>query len=363
MKKRTVTMLEVINRIPSRLNDILANKESNINVFIEKNITKLKLINEIIIVASGSSLTSSQTAMRSMEQHTQKKVTCVSSNEFLNDWFIYPDNSLYLFISQSGTSGTTRQCQEKMAKINHLCCAITESNDTLLARESTNHIIIGSGTEEYGQRTIGYTTTVFTLTLLGIEIGRALDNISDESYIELYNCADRAINNHTNVVTEMMEWFEYRKRNMMRARAIVFIGSSELKALATEGSVKIWETPQVPSFGYELEESMHSINYGMDKSICIVVFEGLGNSRQMTSNLVNWLRDTYGNVYYLASDANGENPLDFKINNTDNVFRYIEFSAAMQVMNYRLAVDQGRDLRIYDTHEVMNRYFKMHQEE
>ncbi len=357
---RSVTMMEVIQRIPSRLKDIINNKEHTVEAFTRKYQKELLNIREIIVVASGSSLTSSITALPSLEKHTQKRVTCVSANEFLKDWLVFPSDALYIFVSQTGTSGSTRECQRRMIKSNNLCVAITEHESTPLSTESLFHIEMGSGVEEYGQRTIGYTTTVFTLTLLGIEIGFVTDKLDATTRVQLYQRAQTAIAMHKDVVDTMNSWFEYRKRSMMRARAVIFVGSSDLKGLALEGSVKLWETPQIPSFGYEIEEAMHSINYGMSDQYALIVFEGLHENRQFTRNFTNWLRDTYGNVYYLGSDADESHDLDFNIATQDEIFRFISYSAAMQVMNYRLAVDGGRNLLAMQNHEVMNAYFRMH---
>jgi len=358
-KYRSVSMLEVIERIPSRLKDILASKD-RISTFINSHIEKINAITEIVIVASGSSLTASKTASRSIEKYSNKRVTLISSNEFVHDCFVYPTDALYLFISQTGNSKTTRLGQQKMKNLERFTLAITESDDSKLAQECTNHLILGSGQEEYGQRTIGYTTTVFTLTLLGIEIGNAINVLSNEETEELYRNACKSINRHKDVTDRMNGWITFNKRNLLKADTVVFVGSNDLIGLAYEGSVKLWETPQIPSFGYEVEEAMHGINYGMDAKYSIIVFEGLNSNKQMTNNFVAWLRDCYKNVIYLGSDATGD--YNFTIESQDETFRFIEYSAAIQVINYRLAVDGGRDLMKVDVHEVMNSYFAMHDE-
>jgi hypothetical protein len=44
------------------------------------------------------------------------------------------------------------------------------------------------------------------------------------------------------------------------------------------------------------------------------------------------------------------------------LFNCLEFAAVVQVVAYRLAVDQGRDLFAPHDHSVMSGYFKSHDE-
>ena len=352
------TMREVINRIPFLLDKIIVNKETYFGKVVKKNELLLQESNEIIFVGSGTSLTSTQTAKRFVEKVTKLTTRSISSNEFLNDMFVYNPKAVYVFVSQTGTSTSTREAQIRMQESGYLSFAMSENANTRIAQEGHNYIEMGCEVEEYPTRTIGYTTTVFTSMLLGLEIAKTRKSISEVEYQQYYEDAKNAIANHKTVSDKTYDWLTFNKRKMLRSSSIIFAGGGELFGVALEAAVKIWEIPQIASYAYEIEEFMHGPNYGMSPHHCVIVLNDDGVDKQRLLSLGRWMKDVFKNGFVMGASIIDQEDLQFHVASND--FKFIEYSAATQILAYRLAEDGGRDLKAKHDNSVMASYFSTH---
>lgn len=355
----SVTMREVINRIPSLLNKTIQKKDENIVSVLERNREVLLEINEIVFVGSGTSLTSTQTAKKFVEKVTKLSTKAVSSNEFLHDITVYNPKALYIFASQTGTSTSTREGQNRMQKLGYLTFAITESPETRLAQEGNNYIEMGCEHEEYPTRTIGYTTTVFTSMLIGLEIAKLRNTVDDEGYKKYYQDAQKSIDNHRAVSDKAYDWLTFNKRKMLRSSSILFAGGGELFGVALEAALKIWEIPQIASYAYEIEEIMHGPNFGMTYPHCMIVLNDNGVDKNRLMSLARWVKDIFKNGFVIGEEVVNEEE-DLKFHAGSDSFKFIEYSAATQILAYRLAEDGGRDLKAKHNNSVMASYFSTH---
>jgi glucosamine 6-phosphate synthetase-like amidotransferase/phosphosugar isomerase protein len=125
-----------------------------------------------------------------------------------------------------------------------------------------------------------------------------------------------------------------------------------------EGAVKIWETPQIISAGYELEEGIHGPNYGFNHRHCVVVLNDGGIEDRKAHALAKYMKTEKSNGYIAGMSPVNETDLAFEPSGND--FCCLEFAAVVQVIAYRLAVEQGRDLFAPHDNSVMEGYFKSH---
>ena len=112
--------------------------------------------------------------------------------------------------------------------------------------------------------------------LMGLEIGRAYKNLSNEEYQEYIKEAGRLPNSHEEIRKAALVWMDVARRKMFQSQLLVFTGAGSLYGLALEGAMKIWECPQIASVGYELEEGMHGPNYGYNLSLIHIFVRDAG---------------------------------------------------------------------------------------
>ncbi|MEJ8735201.1 SIS domain-containing protein [Mediterraneibacter sp. ICN-202921] len=349
------SILSCIERIPSVLQNILENRELYLKEL--KNAILEDRVDEIIFIGSGTSNTAAVTSAPFVEKVSGLRVTVVTSNEFMYDRSVRNKKGLYVFTSQTGTSHFVREAQKRFREEGYLTVAVSESEDTPLAKESMIFVNMGSGEEGCPMRTIGYCASVLIHMLMGLEIGRAYKNLSNEEYQEYIKEAGRLPNSHEEIRKAALVWMDVARRKMFQSQLLVFTGAGSLYGLALEGAMKVWECPQIASVGYELEEGMHGPNYGYNSNHC-VIFLNDGREEKKGLALAKWMKEINKNGFVIGNHVVDDT--DLKVELMTEHFTAIEISAAVQTIAYRLAYDGGRDLLSPHDNSVMESYFKTH---
>lgn len=355
-----VTMLDCIKRTPERLKAVLDGWQDNCAECIEELAGAVKQLEQIIFVGSGTSNTAAITSRAFVEKVSGLQSRNVTPNEFLHSMHIYPSNALYVFTSQTGTSIVTREALRRVTERKLAAIAITESEETLMAREARIHLTMGCGYEEHSMRTIGYSCSVLTHMLLGMELGRQRGDLDEAGYRQLLKDAGLAAGNQPAVIAGAMDWMDRARHSMLRAECIIFTGADELYGVSLEAAMKVWETPQIPCVGYEIEEGIHGPNYGYNSRHCVIVLNDGGREQEKLLALARYMKEVYGSG--LVIGVKGVDSQDLELHICSREFRALEFAPAVQCIAYHLAADFGRDMSLPHDNSRMDRYFKTHSE-
>lgn len=355
-----VTMLDCIRRVPQRLDWIAENRENTFARLKETFGARLSDVNEIVLIGSGTSSSSAFTAKFIAERAAKVRVTSMIPTDFLHEMTVYNARALYVYVSQTGTSTMTRVALCKAKKEGFMTVAVSESPDTVLAREADVFVNMGCGGEEYPMRTIGYSTSVLTIVMLAMEVGRASGRLSNAEYEAFLQEAAAASGHIPEVIEKAIAWLDTDRRNMLRADCLMFTGAGALAGVAMEASIKVWETPQITALFYELEEGLHGPNFGYSQRHCVIVLNDGGIENDKAVSLCKFMKYEMGNGFLVG--ANPVDAHDLAFEPRGGRLSCLEFAAAMQVLCYRLAVDQGRDLVNRGTHGNMGKYFSSHRD-
>ena len=353
-----VTLLNCIERIPSVLENILAQCESSFAPLFEYLGEDLTRIDEIVFIGSGTSSTAAVTSRPFVEKVSGLRTKTVLPNEYAEDGCVLNPNALHVFNSQTGTSKVVCAVLEKLNGLGLLSVSLTGDETSPIAEISPCHVPMNCGPEEYLMRTIGYTASVLDHMLLGLMLGRKRGFITEEQYEQYMRDAAAAPEDHRKVTADVKNWYRSVERGMMRSQAIIFTGAGTLYGVALEGAVKFWEMPQMISIGYELEEGLHGPNYGYSWPHCVIVFDDGLKESSKASALARYMKDEFRNGILI-----GPYPVDdkdLKIDASCGDFRCLAYSAVPQVLAYMLAEDGGRDVTKPADHTVMYSYFNTH---
>jgi Glucosamine 6-phosphate synthetase, contains amidotransferase and phosphosugar isomerase domains len=355
-----VTLLDCIERVPNVLEEIIKNRRKMFSSFINGISSDINIYNEIILVGSGTSNTSAITARYFCERASGLRTTVVLPNEYLYDLTVHNPNAIYLFISQTGSSTVVMDCLVHARERGYLTAALSERTDTLTAKAAEYAISIGCGHEEHPTRTIGYSASVLDIMLLGMEIGMARGFLSQSKYDEYIAQAEKLPDSIRKITASALEWMKTSKRTMLRSSAIIFTGSGALYGVAQEASVKVWELPQIPSFGYELEEGIHGPNFGYNYSHCIIALNDGGRENDKAQNLIRYMKNEWKTGFIIGEGALDDS--DFAFTPVSGAFSALEFAPVVQVLSNVLAVDGGRNMTLPHDNSVMYSYFNGHSE-
>ena len=336
-----MSMLDCIKR-EKRLNKaIIDNREKNMADLI--NAYKKRKINEIIFVGSGTSNTSNVTAFQLVEKFSGIATTTMLPNLFINK-SIYNKNAMYIFVSQTGSSNLTQKAIEIVKKLGCLTIAISQACDTKIAKEADVFVDMGCEIEEYGMRTIGYTSTVLTEMMIGLEIGKANGNLSQELYMQYINEAYKAVSNHDYVIEATNLWFDKEKENLNKSYCFIILGPKSLYAV-----------------GYELDDGLHGPNMGMKKTDSIIVLSDGKSDMNLVHGISKYIKNEVGNAYIIGKNVLDERDFDFHF--VSENFISLEFAPIIQIIAYRLAVDFGIEVPLFkDLYLPDQKYFNTHTE-
>jgi glucosamine 6-phosphate synthetase-like amidotransferase/phosphosugar isomerase protein len=353
-----VSMLDCICRVPSVLDTILENREATFSQLLKVYGERLAQMDELVFVGSGTSNTASITARFFAERASGLRVSVAPPSEFLYCQTYRNQNALHVFISQTGNSILTCKALDLAKSHGLMNAVVSEACDTNAAKLADVFINMRCGKEEYPMRTIGYSATVLTLMLLGVQMGHSRGFLSAEKRDEYHKDAQAAAAHIRPVIDQAMMWLDKNRRSMLRCDGLFLYGSGALYGVALEGAVKIWETPQIISVGYELEEGIHGPNYGFNHRHCVVVLNDGGTEDRKAVALAKYMKNEKENGFIVGKSPINETDLSFEPVGKD--FCCLQFAAVVQVMAYRLAVEQGRDLFAPHDNRVMEGYFKSH---
>ena len=353
-----ITLLDCIHRIPQVTDSIIADRDKTFAPFFEFIGPQLAEINQIILIGSGTSNTCSVTARGFMEKTSGIQTLAIIPNSFLDDYSAYNPKALYIFTSQSGTSHLTRVAAQRMKAMGCWTVSMTEHDQTPIARDTGVHVSMGCGHEEYGMRTIGYCSSVLTLMLLGLEIGRRRHHLQEEEAKTLLDHARQIAVHHRQITDQTMAWFDRNAESLMAADTFCLYGAGPLWGVTLEGALKILEiSKRKIAIGYELDDGMHGPTMGFTKSTCVLILNDGRNAEQARQLAVFAKKELHSGRVIGLNTMDDE---DLPITALSDEFRAIEYAAAVQVLAYRLAVDYGIDLAD-NSQNREGRYFSTHE--
>ena len=352
------SMLDCIKSTEQACDNIVSHRKENTKELLDMLAKRSKPITSIIFVGSGTSSTSPITARNFVEKVTRIHTEVIYPDDFLHNTYVYDPNSLYVFISQTGTSKVCLQAMEFIKSKGYSYLVISETKETPMAKEAEAVLIMDCGIEEYPMRTVGYSATVLTCMLLGLEIGRFYDRITDEEYENYISEMAETGKRQEHVIAATLDWLKTARRQMLRSDLIVFTGADNLYGVALEGAMKVWETLQTASVGYELEEGMHGPNYGYNARHCVIVLNSGGRENEKAISLARYMKEVWGNGLLVGANPIDEN--DLKLEDVSGDFACIDFATVCQVIAFKTAEEQGRDLYKHHDNSRMNSYFTTH---
>ncbi len=359
MEKRfETTLLDCINRIPTCMDGLVKERKHVFAEVLTALIACEKNIREIQLIGSGTSNTAACTAKYFLEKTSGIRIRAILPDEYLHGCFVSEPDVLVIVISQTGTSILTKKCLELAKRKGALTVAMCEAKDREFVQAAEVFLNMNCGNEEHPTRTIGYSMTVFTLMLLGMEIGLGNGHLKQLEYEEYLKEAKRLPQRVEKTIEEAMKWLDRSRWQMLRSDAIIFTGLNSLYGVALEGSTKTWELPKIASFGYDLDECMHGPNYGFNARHCVIVLDDGQTDSDRAIALATYMKNEFKNGLIVGPHVIDEN--DFELKPDCGDFSCLLYATAIQIQGYRLAEDCGRDLLAPHDNHVMYSYFVSH---
>ena len=237
-----------------------------------KNITKevLDKISRIYIIACGTSYHAGLTAKFLLEEfvHIPTEVDIASEFRYRNQ--VLDENSLAIFISQSGETADTlvalRLAKQKGAKTLAICNVIGSS----ISRDADDVIYTHCGPEIGVASTKAFTGQVMALLLLAFDFAVKKGTVTDEqldNYIkQIWNLPSKVSEclKQADKIEKIAKIFSQKKQFIYLARNINY-------PIALEGALKLKEISYIYAEGYAAGEMKHGPIALIDENMPVMV--------------------------------------------------------------------------------------------
>ena len=252
-KNKTNMELEITeqaNIIPYILMKYIDSQTGEIKLNLPQNIRK------IVLVASGSSYHCARFAVDLVEKISKIETRAIYSSEFLIKNLIpHDENTLYIFITQSGETSDTLKCVERVkseTKLPTLC--ITNKEDSSVWNVCDYQVACFAGVENGIAATKSFTSQMLCLILISLKL---IENIEPENITKKYK--DSLFHLPMIIEKALAKREEIKKlaKHLAKENTIVITAEGISYSLAKEGALKIKETSYKNISAAILGEFMH----------------------------------------------------------------------------------------------------------
>lgn len=280
--------------------DMISKVISNFN----KNSESLNDLKEsfksIVIYATGSSMNAALSAKVFLSKILDMNVE-LKEPSFAQYYDLYlDDNILYIAISQGGQSSSIIRLVEHLQKENKKVYVLTNEVKSKLGSISENVLNLGMGKEEMPFVTVGQSSTIVYLWLIGLSLSKKLGIIDDKT-TEYYHLEIlKVVKLIPQCIKEVDDWYVDHKDVILEADRFNFISYGATLGVVKEFETKFTETVRVPSSGYEMEEFMHGPYIGINEDDVTFFIEPKGQLQERQSTLYTFLNNHIKETYRIT---------------------------------------------------------------
>ena len=311
-------------------------------------------IEHILIVACGTSYHSGLMGAKYIEKYSGKKCECIIASEFIYNDYIVRENSLAIFISQSGETADTIKAIHKCRSLGIFTLSITNVIGSSISRISDSCIYEAVGPEICVASTKAYTSQVLMLLLLS----NVFINIDQGNYRQVdngeyvYHDGNLTVNyldfdtKHLEElfnldISQMVQAVDSIIDNLYPSEQIFLIGKDFDYITAMEGALKIKEVSYIFTDDYPCGELKHgTLALIEDGRIVIsIVTNSILKSKSMNS--ISEIVARGGKCILITNLSDMDNDIIIQLPNLHQSLLPIISIIPIDIIAYRLATYKG----------------------
>lgn len=311
------TMTECIRETGAYMEKVLAKRDEAFDRIASRDLA------EIVMCGSGSSCHAALMAQHVMQPMLDIPVSAIYPFQADGRTFVDAVHTLFIGISQSGTSMSTLRAMEEAREMGCVTASVSTTCDegTIINGAADYIITVPCGAEaDLQPKTEG---TICMATSLIMLASRSSDSHAVRDAELAKATLERVAENVENIVDAAESWVSAHGAMVAKSEDIKIVGTRPAYGAVLEAGLKFLETLRVPAAGYEVEEFVHgpynSIN---EKTLMLLV----GERGSMVDKLAAVVRDWTPAVCLASERSSG--PLDFEIPYADDP-QYIGFGALL----------------------------------
>lgn len=252
-------MLKEIHEIPVAI-------ESTFEYLKDFELRLPRVIKNVLFIACGTSYHSSLIGKKYIEKFSQIPADCEIASEFIYNDYLPRENTLAIFISQSGETADTLKSLKKAKELGMYTLAITNVENSSITHLADSTILMKAGAEICVASTKAYTTQLFVLLMLSNYLKNLNTLSTTEELVTLrYNdiinylpITEKEISELYNINIDAIDLSISELAETLHAsKQLLLIGKDYDFITAKEGSLKIKEISYIFTDAYPCGELKH----------------------------------------------------------------------------------------------------------
>ena len=243
-------MLKEIDDQPSVIRRISGEYFSDGQIQIDEGVVQsVEKAKRIYIIAAGTSMHAGLVGMQLLEELAGIPVEVHIASEFAYNTPLIDEDSLFIFLSQSGETADSRAVLVKVKELGYPCLTITNVAGSTLSREADYTLLIHAGPEIAVASTKAYTATSAVLAILATKIAGNVDFDLAHELAVVATVID-------SIVADKEKYNELAKEYFTKRNAF-YIGRHVDYYTAVEAALKLKEVSYIQAEGFAAGELKH----------------------------------------------------------------------------------------------------------
>lgn len=302
-------------------------------------------IKKVILIASGSSY---HCALLTAE--LIKNMSCCDGEAFYASEFDAKqfrkaeDDTLFVFVSQSGETGDTLKAMKDILKISKNVFCITNNEGSTMWELSNYKLLTCAGKENSIASTKAMTAQLFCLYLMILKImhSKRIDVSNEINDL-------KKLGKFLSLLFEKDSYIRKVAAQLAKYKTIEILGSQEFYSVAKEGALKIKETSYINTTAYPQGEFMHGHVAILNNKSAIISIIDSENSVQAISNIKK-IKNDYSPCIVTISDIQDSEELEkhtnynIKIDSQTIIFKLFASIVIMQLLALEIAKKLKRNI-------------------
>jgi len=286
--KKTYMESEIIEQtkiIPYILTKYIDSVSGEIKINLPPNIRK------IVLVASGSSYHCARFAVDLVEKISKIESRAIYSSEFLLKNLIpHDENTLYIFITQSGETSDTLKSLERVKRETNLPVLCITNNETSTIWNKADYKVACYAGEEHGiAATKSFTSQMLCLILISLKL---IENIEPENITKSYKDSLSKLPSILEEAISIRKQIKSLAKKLSKINTVIITADGISYSLAKEGALKIKETSYKNISAAILGEFMHG-HVAVLNNKSVLLFISVDTPSERSINNLNKIKSDY----------------------------------------------------------------------
>ena len=328
------------------INEYVDSMNNDINIF---NFPwEINEIKSIMLIGCGTAYHSCLMAKYWFEELTTLEVNTDIASEFRYRKNRFRDNTLYIFVSQSGETADTYAALDLCNKNKMKTCSVVNVIESSIARDSNFVLPIHCGSEIGVASTKAFLGQILVLYILSLKLSSLRKEIENKVYQEKIE----DLKNLPNLIEETLlvdNDIQAIATTFNQAKGSMFLGRGYSYPIALEGALKLKELSYVHAEGYPAGEMKHGPLALIEEGMPVVVLAPRDNYYKKTISNMQEVIARGAKVLLITNKSKdkilSENIWEtIEVESTNNDLFPFLLTIPLQKLAYYSALKKGHDI-------------------